>query len=120
MKELRSVLSMVIFVRRFIKDCADVAAPLVDLNRKEFITKPGPESDQDHASAHMKRVLTSAPALKCRDIPRELFVHCNASNLGTGSFIGQQSKNGTNPDGIDIIAYFPKRFSKYRFTTVPR
>ena len=38
-KDLRSVLGMVNFVRRFIKDYADITAPLVDLTRKTFTTK---------------------------------------------------------------------------------
>ncbi|CAB1113485.1 unnamed protein product [Ectocarpus sp. CCAP 1310/34] len=38
-KDLRSVLGMVNFVRRFIKDYADVTAPLVELTRKDYIKR---------------------------------------------------------------------------------
>lgn len=38
-KESCSVLGMVNFVRRFIENCAEVTEPLVELTRKDFVTR---------------------------------------------------------------------------------
>ena len=54
-------------VRRFVPNFAEVTAPLVELTRKDFVTRPRFKkalgNAQDTAFAHIKRLLMSAPVL---------------------------------------------------------
>ena len=67
-KDLRSVLGMANFVRRFVKNYSDLTAPLVELTRKDYQRHAsfqkawGPE--QDAAFQKLKDTLSSAPV--CR------------------------------------------------------
>ncbi|CAB1098409.1 unnamed protein product [Ectocarpus sp. CCAP 1310/34] len=113
-KDLRSILGMANFVRRFAKNYADLTAPLVDLTRKDFV-KPrkfreawGP--DQDAAFQQLKDALYSALVLHFPDFSREFVVHTDASELGVGAFLAQPSKDSTGDKAVDIVAYYSKRF----------
>ncbi|CAN0522325.1 unnamed protein product, partial [Ectocarpus sp. 12 AP-2014] len=64
-KDLRSVLGMANFVRRFVKDYSDLTAPLVELTRKSFVKcasfKKAWGREQDTAFQNLKDALSSAP-----------------------------------------------------------
>ena len=111
-KDLRSVLGVVNFVRRFIPDYAEVTAPLVALTQKEYATKSRFQkawnSNHDIAFAHIKRLLVSAPVLHFPDFSREFVVHVDASETGCGAFLAQISKD--DDKSCDIIAYYSHRF----------
>ena len=96
-EDLRSVLGVMNFVRRFVPNYAEITARLVDHARKDFATRPrfkkAWSSAQSTAFAHVKRFLVSAPVLNFPDYERELFVRVYASELGVGAFFAQTSKN---------------------------
>ncbi|CAB1111480.1 unnamed protein product [Ectocarpus sp. CCAP 1310/34] len=78
-KDLRSILGVASFVRRFVKNYADPTAPLVDLTRKDFV-KPRKFReawglDQDAAFQQLKVALSSAPVLHFPDFSGEFVVH---------------------------------------------
>ena len=108
-KELRSVLGMVNYVRKFIPDLATITAPLVDLTKKEAVKSVakrwGPEHDD--AFAEIKQRLTKAPVLHFPDFSKEFVIHVDASEVGAGAFLAQ-----TNGNDLNIIAYFSQRFNK--------
>lgn len=43
------------------------------------------------------------------EFSREFVVHTDASELGSGAFLGQPTADGND---LDIIAYFNRRFTK--------
>ena len=104
---------MVNFVRPFIKDYAEISAPLVRLTGKYFVLKKRFQkawgTEEDSALARVKRVLPSAHVLHFPYFSREFVVHTDASELGSGAFLAQPSTDGKY---LDIIAYFSRRFSK--------
>ncbi|CAB1120736.1 unnamed protein product [Ectocarpus sp. CCAP 1310/34] len=108
-KELRSVLGTVNYVRKFIPNLATVTAPLVDLTKKEAMKSVakrwGPEHDE--AFAEVKKLLAAAPLLNFPDFSKEFVIHVDASNAGTGAFLAQE-----DGDDLKIIAYFSQRFNK--------
>ncbi|CAB1105069.1 unnamed protein product [Ectocarpus sp. CCAP 1310/34] len=112
LKDLRSVLGVVNFVRRFIPDYAEITNPLVELTRKEYATKSrfvkAWNKSHDASFAHLKRLLTSAPVLHFPDFDREFVVHVDASEHGCGAFLAQPSK--ADPESLDMIAYYSHRF----------
>ena len=107
-KDLRSVLGVMNFARRFVPNFAEVTAPLVDLTRKEFATRPRFKKawgeTQNTAFAHIKRLLVLAPVLKFPDYEREVIVHVDASEIGVGAFLAQPSKNDDSESDLDIIS----------------
>ncbi|CAB1120564.1 unnamed protein product [Ectocarpus sp. CCAP 1310/34] len=115
-KDLRSVLGMVNFVRRAIKDYADVTAPLVELTRKDYVKRASFKkawgSAQDAAFENVKRVLSSTPVLHFPDFSREFVVHTDASEQGVGAFLAQPSRDSADGKELDIVAFYSKRFSK--------
>ena len=88
MKELRSVLGMVNFVRKFIPNLADIIAPLVALTKKEAAKEVAkrwrPEHDQAYAT--VKKLLTQAPILQFPDFSEDFAIHVDASEAGAGAF----------------------------------
>ena len=69
-KELRSVLGMVNFVRKFIPNLAGIIAPLVALTKKEAAKEVAKRwrREHDEAYATVKQLLTQAPVLQLPDI----------------------------------------------------
>ncbi|CAB1116805.1 unnamed protein product [Ectocarpus sp. CCAP 1310/34] len=107
-KELRPVLGMVNYARKFTPNLAAITAPLVDLTKNEAVKSVskrwGPEHDK--AFAEIKRLLTKAPVLHFPDFSKEFVFHVDASETGAGAFLAQ--KNG---EDLNIIAYFSQRFN---------
>ncbi|CAB1103188.1 unnamed protein product [Ectocarpus sp. CCAP 1310/34] len=108
-KELRSVLGTVNYVRKFIPNLATITAPLVDFTEKEAMKSVakrwGPEHNKAYAEAN--KLLTAAPVLNFPDFSKEFVIHVDASNVGTRAFLAQQ-----DGDDLKIIAYFGQRFNK--------
>ena len=110
-KELRSVLGTVNFVRKFIPNLATIIEPLVTLTRKSVANLKtlrniwGPE--QDAAFIKVKELLTSAPVLHFPRFHKPFIIHVDASDCGVGAFLAQKDDNGE----LAIIAYFSKRFT---------
>ena len=107
-KELRSVLGTIIFVREFIPNLAAIINPLVALTRKSvgnlktLRNQWGPE--QDAASIKVK---TSAPVLHFPRFYKSFIIHVDASDCAADAFLTLREDNGE----LAIIAYFSKRFT---------
>ena len=107
-KELRSVLGMVNFVRKFIPNLAGIIAPLVALTKPEAAKTVAkrwrPEHDQAYAT--VKQLPTQAPVLQFPDFSKDFAIHVDALEAGAGAFLAQQKG-----DDLVIIAYFSQRFN---------
>lgn len=82
-RELRSVLGMVNYVRKFLPDLATISAPLVDLTKKEAVKSVAKRWGPEHAEAfaEIKQRLTKAPVLHFPDFSKEFVVHVGASEV---------------------------------------
>ena len=95
-KELRSVLGTIDFVRRFIPNLAPIIEPLVALTRKSLENLQtlrnhwGPE--QDAAFIKVKELLTSAPVLHFPQCHKSFIIHVDASDCGVGAFLAQKRR----------------------------
>ena len=93
-KELRSVLGTVNFVRKFIPNLAPIIEPLVALTRKSVANLQtlrnhwGPE--QDAAFIKVKELLTSAPVLRFPQCHKSFIINVDASDCGVGAFLAQK------------------------------
>ena len=110
-KELRSVVGTINFVRKFIPKLATIIEPLVVLTRKSVANLKalrnhwGPE--QDASFIKVKELLTSAPVLHFPQFHKPFIIHVDASDCDLGAFLAQKEDNGE----LVIIAYFSKCFT---------
>ena len=106
-KELRSVLGMINFVRKLMLNLAVIVAPLVALTKKETAKEAAkrwrPEHDQAYAT--VKHLLTQAPVLQFPDFSQDFAIHVDASEAGAGAFLAQQK------GGDLVIANYSQRFN---------
>ncbi|KAI5436916.1 hypothetical protein KIW84_023158 [Lathyrus oleraceus] len=96
-KQLRGLLGLTGYYRRFIKSYATIASPLTDLLRKDnFCWSPSAHA----AFLTLKQAITSAPLLVLPDFSQTFILETDASGSGIRAVLSQQG----HP-----IAYFSKK-----------
>ena len=98
--EVRSFHGLARFYRRFMKDFSSTAAPLNELAKKNVVFK----WDDVHEKAFnsLKDKLTNAPLLCLPNFDKAFEIECDASGVGIGAVLMQDSKP---------IAYFSEKLS---------
>jgi len=91
-KEVQKFLGLANYYRRFIKDFAQIAAPLHVLVRKEQKWKW--EKEQEEAFGKLKAVFTMEPVLAIPDIDKEMRVEADASDYATGGVLSTKCEDG--------------------------
>ena len=93
-KELRSVLGTIDFVRKFIPNLATIIDPLVALTLKSVENLKRKRnhwgSEQDAAFIKVKELLTSAPVLHFPRFHKSFIIYVDASDRGVGAFLAQK------------------------------
>ena len=102
-QEVRQFLGLANYFRRFIKDYAGIADPLIQLTSKASDVARQWSERHDHAFTSIKQALSSAPLLVHPDFSKPFELVSDASLIGTGAVLLQEG----HP-----IAYTSKRFSK--------
>ena len=97
-RELRGVLGLFSYYRRFIKDFAKVAGPLYQLLKKE--TTYEWTNEQQKAFGELRQKLTEAPIVQYPDFTKPFFLYTDASLTGLGAVLAQ--KDGKKEH---VIAY---------------
>ena len=103
-KEVRQFLGLSGYFRRFIKDYAKKVAPLTDLLRKDvpWVWK----TRQSDAVKSIKDALSERPILAIYDPTRPTEVHTDASSIGLGAILLQET------DGLKrAVAYYSRKTS---------
>lgn len=89
---VRSFLGFANFYRRFIRNFADITAPLTALTKKETRFAWNPEADR--AFNQLKDMFTTAPILLQFDPDRPTVVEADSSGWATGGVLSQYDDNG--------------------------
>lgn len=114
-KEVRRILGMTSWYRRFVKNFSSLVTPLTNLLRKNkpFIWT----SECDDSFKKIKEALVSAPVLGCPDFSLPFTIYTDASGYGVGAVLTQQHE-----DGEQAIAYISRSLNKNErnFTTTER
>ena len=106
-KQLRAFLGLAGYYRKFIKDYAQVAAPLTDA------LKGGPSSSvkwgppQDAAFQMLKERLCAKPILHLPDPGRQFILRTDASDTAIGAVLLQEHEDGVFP-----VAYASRKLSR--------
>jgi len=114
--DVRSVLGLFGFYRRFVKDYSEVAHPLTSLLVKDVQFVWG--SEQQAAFDDLKGRLTSAPILVYPDFTRPFLLKTDASDVAAGAILAQPDDDKQER----VLAYASKKFSpaETRYCTTER
>jgi len=103
--EIRSFHGLVNFYRSYIKDCADICAPLTFLTRKKVKFKW--DENCNNAFLALKKALTSPPVLGYPTRDGYFVLETDASGFATGAILSQ-----VQGDREMVIAYASQTLSK--------
>mgnify|MGYP003471162135 CR=1 FL=1 len=93
--EVQSFLGLANYYRRFIRDFARISAPLSELTKKGVPFELGGE--HENYFQDLKDAVKSAPVLQLADPSKPYIVTCDASDIGIGAVLEQESEHGPHP-----------------------
>ncbi|KAJ9524743.1 hypothetical protein QJQ45_024347, partial [Haematococcus lacustris] len=105
--DVRSFLGLANFYRRFVKNFADIAAPITALTQADGHDKQGKVAwgpVQQSAFEALKKALTTAPVLIAPDPSQPYILRCDASGIGIGAVLTQ----GKGP-AERVVAYHSRK-----------
>ena len=102
--EVQSFLGLANYYRRFIRDFARISAPLSELTKKGVPFEWG--GGQENSFQELKTAVQSAPILQLADPSKPYIVTCDASDIGIGAVLEQESEKGPHP-----IAFASRKLS---------
>ncbi|GBC18044.2 hypothetical protein GLOIN_2v1843776 [Rhizophagus irregularis DAOM 181602=DAOM 197198] len=105
--EIRSVLGLFSYYRKFIKDFSKIAKPISKLLQKE--TPFQWTEKQQKAFEHLKERLISAPILRYPDFEQPFILYTDASGTGLGAVLSQKDKEGKEY----VVAYASRSLNKH-------
>ncbi|KAL0870576.1 hypothetical protein ABMA27_005541 [Loxostege sticticalis] len=116
---VRQIVGLASFFRRFIKGFAQIARPLTKLLKKNSVWEWSTE--QESAFNEIKRILSSKPVLALYDPTAETQIHTDASKHGVGGVLLQRQADSN----FKPIAYYSRQtspeeshFSSYELETL--
>lgn len=116
---VRQIIGLASFFRRFIKGFAQITKPLTKLLKKNAVWEWGTE--QERAFVELKNILTSRPVLALYNPSAETQIHTDASKHGVGGVLLQKQTDGI----FKPIAYYSRQtspeeshFSSYELETL--
>ena len=117
--EVRQFLGLSGYYRRFVKDYASIARPMIDLTKKDQSDKDGKitwTTDHQISFDKLKDTLCSAPVLAIPDIRRGKFhINCDASTFGLGATLFQDGEDGLrHPCGFISRVLTPSESNNYK------
>nr|XP_023025486.1 uncharacterized protein LOC111513503 [Leptinotarsa decemlineata] len=103
--DVRRLIGLASWYRRFVPNFSSLTAPLCNLLRKgqKFVW----DLSCEEALASLKNHLISAPILTCPDFAKPFTVQTDASDFGLGAVLTQQ-----DDDGEKVISYLSRSLSK--------
>jgi hypothetical protein len=102
-KGMQSFLGFANFYRRFIKDYSKIAAPLMELTKKDVTYKWNDAARK--AFETLKQAFTRAPVLITFDPDQPITVETDASDYALGAVLSQPGKDGK----LQPVAYYSKK-----------
>lgn len=113
--EVRRVIGMMSWYRRFIPNFSTLTAPLTNLVKKNV--KFRWNDDCENSFRVLKEALVSAPVLCCPDYNLPFVIQCDCSGYGIGAVLSQP-----HPEGERVIAYISRSLNKHErnYSTVER
>ena len=114
-KQVRSLLGLTGYYRKFIQDYASIAAPITGLTRKGTPNQIVWSEECDAAFRKLKTSLCSSPVLRSPDFSRPFVLQTDASNRGVGAVLSQRDEEGEKHP----VGYFSRKLLQGR-QSMPR
>lgn len=106
-REVRRLVGMCSWYRRFIPSFSDIISPITDLiSKKNQKVKWTPEAEKSFQL--LKTALVSAPVLRPPDFDREFTIQTDASDVGIAGILTQTDDEGHE----HVVCYFSKKLTK--------
>jgi hypothetical protein len=102
-KQVSSFLGLTNYYNHFIKNYADIAAPLQQLTHKNFLYVWS--DDCNKAFIKLKELMCSDPVLRQPDLSKRFFLYTDASALSAGAILSQKDDKGEY-----VISYASRKF----------
>jgi hypothetical protein len=117
-KQVRALLGLIGFYRRYIPNYASVMAPLVNLTRKNQSSKVKWSKECQSAFDMVKNVLSSEPVVTLPDFTKPFIVRSDASSTGIGAVLMQKDKE----ENVHPVLYASRKLldRECRYSTVER
>jgi hypothetical protein len=117
-KQVRSLLGLVGFYRRYIPQFASVVAPLVELTKKNQSSKVKWTPQCQSAFESVQRILSSDPVLLLPDFQKSFTVRTDASDIGLGGVLLQEDDEGV----VHPVMYASRKLldRETRYSTIER
>ena len=96
-KQVRSLIGLVNFYRRYIPDCATLLSPISDLTKGKGPNQVEWGESQERAFVKLKDILSSEPILKLPDLQKDFILQTDASNFGIGACLFQDHDGRKHP-----------------------
>ena len=106
-KELQSFLGICNYYRKFIKNFADIAAPLYKLIRNEVVWEF--KEEQIQAFKTLKEKLCTYPVLRQPNMKKTFKLYCDASHIAVGVVLSQADEENNEY----VIAYASRLFKGF-------
>lgn len=103
--EVRRIVGLASWYRRFIPSFSTLVSPLTRLTQKNYPFNWDEECE--HALEKVKEHLVSAPILACPNFDLPFVIETDASNYGLGAVLTQQQE-----DGEKVICYLSRSLTK--------
>ena len=107
-KDLRSLLGLAGYYRRFVPHYADIAAPLTDLTGKLHQDKLQWEEQHQAAFSVLKEKLKKDTAVTGPDYRKPFVFQTDASEIGIGAVLSQVDEHEHDRP----VAYYSRKFKK--------
>lgn len=107
-KQVRAILGMIGYYRKFLKDFSSIVAPLTDLLKGKI--KQGYivwNNDCERSLGKIKAVLSTQPVLRAPKFDEQFILQCDASQEGIGACLSQKDADGQDHP----VLYLSKKFS---------
>ena len=112
-REARAFMGLVNYYRRFIRNCASIASPIINATRTGKKGEPPPVFAEEWAKGgleafrELQRRMQEAPILKHPDFERTFIIDVDASKHGVGGVLSQVFDDGREHP----VSYFSKKLS---------
>lgn len=117
LKELRRIVGMCSWYRRFIRNFSDITAPMTELMKTQKSKKFVWTNEADEAFRKLKTALVSAPVLISPDFEKPFTIQTDASDVGIGAVL-------TQGDGVEerVVAYMSSKLTaaQRKYSTTER
>lgn len=113
--EVRRIIGLASWYRRFVPNFSSVISPITSLTRKnvKFLW----DQNCDNAFKTIKEYLVNAPVLSCPDFDTPFTIHCDASDFGLGAVLTQMQN-----DEEHVICYLSRSLNRNerKYTTTEK